>query len=422
MTFREVLTRRDGALYLEDVPVAELVRRFDTPLYAYSRNGLIERAERMRRAFGREPHLVAYSIKANMNLAVVRTFLDRGCGVDVTSRGELKRALHAGADPEKIVFSGVGKRADEIDLALEVGIRMFNVESLEELAALDARAQELRKVAPISFRLNPDVDPKTHPRIATGLRTTKFGIPIEEATSAYSRAKSLPNVRVIGVDCHIGSQLTSLDPLREALLKINETVLSLREQGHTIDVIDIGGGLGVEYSGHDDPPTPEAYAKMALEVLGSLGVTLVCEPGRLLTAGAGILVMRALYRKANAGRRFLIVDGGMNDLLRPSLYQVEMRIETDPLRSGDPAPVDIVGPVCESTDRFAKDRLLPPVEPGDPVVVRDAGAYGFAMASTYNGRPLAAEAMVDGSRAELVRRRQTLEETWQAERMPVWES
>ncbi len=422
MTFREVLTRRDGALYLEDVPVAELVRRFDTPLYAYSRQGLIERAERMRRAFGREPHLVAYSIKANMNLAVVRTFLDRGCGVDVTSRGELERALHAGADPEKIVFSGVGKRADEIDLALEVGIRMFNVESLEELAALDARAQELRKVAPISFRLNPDVDPKTHPGIATGLHTAKFGIPIEEAPSAYSRAKSLPNVRVIGVDCHIGSQLTSLDPLREALVRINETVLSLREQGHTIDVIDIGGGLGVEYSGQDDPPTPEAYAKMALEVLGSLGVTLVCEPGRLLTAGGGIFVMRALYRKANAGRRFLIVDGGMNDLLRPSLYQVEMRIETDPLRSGDPAPVDIVGPVCESTDCFAKDRLLPPVEPGDLVVVRDAGAYGFAMASTYNGRPLVAEAMVDGSRAELVRRRQTLEETWQAERMPVWES
>jgi len=422
MSFLEVLTRRDGALYLEDVPVAELARRFDTPLYAYSRSALVERVERMQAAFRPAPHLLAYSVKSNMNLAVIRTFLDHGCGVDVTSRGELERALHAGADPAKIVFSGVGKRADELDRALEVGIRMFNVESLEELSALDARAGALGKVAPLSFRLNPDVDAKTHPKIATGLRTAKFGIQLEEAPRAYSHAKTLANVRVVGVDCHIGSQLTSLGPFRDALRRVKEMVLMLHEQGHRIELIDIGGGLGVEYSGQDDPPTPEAYAELALEVLGGLDATIVCEPGRVLTAGAGIFIMRALYRKENAERRFLVVDGGMNDLLRPALYQAEMRIETDPLRDGEPVPIDVVGPVCETSDRFAQERPLPPVQPGDLVVVRDAGAYGFAMASTYNGRPLVAEVMVQGARAELVRRRQTPEETWQGERIPEWQS
>ena len=421
MTFREVLTRRAAALYLEEVAVADLAERFGTPLYVYSRGALIERVERLRRAFEGVPHLLAYSVKANMNLAIVRTFLDHGCGADVTSRGELERALRAGADPSMIVYSGVGKRADEIERALEVGIRMFNVESLEELITLDARARALGKVAPISFRLNPDVDPETHPKIATGLRSAKFGIPIEDAAKVYAHAESLPNVRVAGVDCHIGSQLTSLGPLRDAMLRIKNTVLALRSQGHRIELIDIGGGLGVDYSGHDDPPTPEAYAELALEVLGGLDATLVCEPGRVLTAGAGIFVTRALYRKQNADRQFLIVDGGMNDLLRPALYQAEMRIETDPLRAGDHAPVDIVGPVCETTDRFAEQRALPNVEPGDLVVVRDAGAYGFAMASGYNGRPLVAEVMVDGSRAELIRRRQTLEETWQGESIPEWD-
>ncbi|MCZ6569892.1 MAG: diaminopimelate decarboxylase [Deltaproteobacteria bacterium] len=421
MSFREVLTRREAALYLEEVAVADLAERFGTPLYVYSRGALIERVERLRRAFEGTPHLLAYSVKANMNLAIVRTFLDHGCGADVTSRGELERALRAGADPRMIVYSGVGKRADEIERALEVGIRMFNVESLEELITLDARAQALGKVAPISFRLNPDVDPETHPKIATGLRSSKFGIPIEDAAKAYAHAESLPNVRVAGVDCHIGSQMTSLGPLRDALLRIKNVVLALHAQGHRIELIDIGGGLGVEYSGHDDPPTPEAYAALALEVLGGLDATLVCEPGRVLTAGAGIFVTRALYRKQNADRKFLIVDGGMNDLLRPALYQAEMRIETDPLRAGDRAPVDIVGPVCETTDRFAEQRALPNVEPGDLVVIRDAGAYGFAMASGYNGRPLVAEVMVDGSRAELIRRRQTLEETWQGESIPEWD-
>jgi diaminopimelate decarboxylase len=355
-----------------------------------------------------------------MNLAVVRTFIEHDAGADVTSHGELERALKAGADPTKIVFSGVGKRADEIDLALGADIRMLNLESLEELEAVDERARALGKIAPIAFRLNPDVDPRTHPSISTGLRSAKFGIPIEEAPAAYSQAKSLGNVRAIGVDCHIGSQLTSLDPMRDSLQRIRNMTVALREQGHPLEIVNIGGGLGVEYSGKDHPPTPEAYAQMVIDVLAGLEATLICEPGRSLTAGAGIFVMRALYRKTNAERRFLIVDGGMNDLLRPALYDAKMRIETDPLRSGELLPVDVVGPVCETTDRFAKDLALPPVERADLIVIRDAGAYGFSMSSTYNGRPLVAELMVDGSRVELVRRRQTVEETWTGERIPEW--
>jgi diaminopimelate decarboxylase len=370
MSYAELLERRDGALWLEEVPVTALAERFGTPLYAYSRAGLIERADRLDRAFGAAPHLVAYAIKANLNLAVARTFVERGCGVDVTSRGELERALVAGAEPARIVYSGVGKRADEIDRALGVGIRMFNAESMEELEALDARARALGTTAPISFRLNPDVDPQTHPHISTGLRTAKFGIPIEEAPAAYAKARALTGIRIVGVDCHIGSQLTALEPIRDALRRLREAVLALRADGHRIELVDVGGGLGVEYS---------------------------------------------------SGRRFVIVDGGMNDLLRPALYDAEMRIETDPLRPGRNLSVDVVGPVCESVDRFARDRELPPVERGDLLVVRDAGAYSFAMASTYNGRPLAAEVMVHGARHELVRRRQTLEETWTGERIPEWD-
>ena len=420
MSFAPVLTRRGSDLYLEDVAIAALAAEFGTPLYAYSRSGLIERARRLERAFGSTPHLIAYSVKSNMNLAVVRTVIEQGMGADVTSLGELERALKAGAEPLKIVFSGVGKRADEIDRALQVGVRMFNLESLEELALVDARAGTLGKVAPISFRLNPNVDARTHPKIATGLRTAKFGIPIEDAALAYSHAKSLANIQVVGVDCHIGSQLTSLEPWSDALARLKDVTLALRQQGHAIELIDVGGGLGVEYSGQDAPPTPEAYADLVKETVGGLAATLVCEPGRSITAEAGVFITSALYRKENSERRFLVVDGGMNDLLRPALYDARMRIETDPERAGERLPVDVVGPVCETSDRFAQGLALPPVEPGDRVVIRDAGAYGFAMASGYNGRPLPAEVMVEGSRAELVRRRQSLEESWSGERMPDW--
>jgi diaminopimelate decarboxylase len=270
----------------------------------------------------------------------------------------------------------------------------------------------------VAFRLNPDVDPQTHPHIATGLRTSKFGIPIEDAREAYARAKALSGIRVVGVDCHIGSQITSLAPFEEALSRIRGIVLDLRADGHAIEVIDVGGGLGVDYTGQDHPPTPEAYVEVVQKNVGDLEATVVVEPGRALSANAGILLSRVLYRKANGNHRFVIVDGGMNDYLRPMLYGAHARIETDPLRPGPQAPVDVVGPICESTDRFAKDRPLPPVEPGDLVVLRDVGAYGFCMSSTYNGRPLVAEVLVNGKRADLIRARQSVEETWAGERIP----
>jgi len=419
MSFAETLTRTFGELWIEGVRVADLAAAHGTPLYVYSRAGLVERAGRLHSAFGDSPHLIAYSIKSNMNLAVVRTFVEQGCGVDVTSRGELERALQAGADPNKLVYSGVGKRADEIDRALSVGLRMFNVESFDELDLIDARGRALGKVAPISFRLNPNVDAKTHPKISTGLRTVKFGIPIEQAGEAYGRAKSLANVAAIGVDCHIGSQLLSLQPLRDALLKVKEAVLALRDAGHAIGLIDLGGGLGVQYQDGDVPPTPEAYAEMALEVVGGLDATLVCEPGRSLTAGAGFLIARVLYQKRNEAKHFVVIDAGMNDYVRPAMYGSPVRVVTETGKAAD-SDVDLVGPICESTDKFAGDFALGAVDNGELVVLRDVGAYGFCMASNYNGRPLPAEVMVNGAQTHLVRRRQTLEETWTGESIPDW--
>jgi diaminopimelate decarboxylase len=420
MSERDPLSRRGDALYLDEVPVAQLAREWGTPLYAYSRSSLIERASRFEKAFAQVPHLVAYSIKANMNLAVVRTFLDCGLGIDVTSGGELARALRVGADPHKIVYSGVGKRAEEIDRALAAGIRLFNVESEGELLLIDARAGAAGRIAPIAFRLNPDVDPRTHPKISTGLRSAKFGIPIELARVACARARELSHVRVVGVDCHIGSQLLELAPLREALARVKDAALELRAQGFELELIDAGGGLGVDYSGGDRAPTPEEYAETLIETVGGLGATIVCEPGRALTASSGILITRVLYQKENGEKRFVIVDGAMNDYLRPALYGAVPRLVADPLRGPSAGVADVVGPVCESTDRFAADAALPALRTGDLLVLRDVGAYGFAMASTYNGRPLAAEVMVQGERVEPVRRRQTLQETWAGERVPDW--
>ncbi len=354
------LNRRGERLYLEDVPVARLVEEFGTPLYAYGRTALRERAERFDAAFGDSSHLVTYAIKANMNLAIVHDFARMGLGFDVTSLGELERALRAGGEPDRILYSGVGKRSDEIDRALQVGIRMINLESLEELERVEERARMLETTAPVAFRLNPDVDPKTHPYIATGLRTSKFGIPIEEAGEAYARAKALPHVRVVGVDCHIGSQITSIEPIRDALVRVRDVVKALRADGHEIEIIDAGGGLGVRYSDDDAPPSPEEYVGAIREILGDLDATLIVEPGRSLVAEAGVFITRVLYRKVNGDRRFAVVDGAMNDLLRPALYQAEMHVETDPLRDGPLVPIDVVGPVCESTDRLAKDRALPP--------------------------------------------------------------
>ena len=410
-------TRRDGTLFAEEVPLDTLARRYGTPLYVYSASALQAAYDALDSALADVPHTICYSIKSNMNLAVVRTLVARGAGVDVTSGGELFRALRAGAAPAKIVYSGVGKRDDEIGQALDAGIKLFNVESLAELRRIDAVAAERGVCAPVAFRVNPDVDPKTHPYISTGLRTSKFGIPWGEAVSAYAEAKALEHVEPVGIDCHIGSQITRVQPFVDALNRVRHLLLELRDAGHEIRTIDVGGGLGVRYD-DERPPSFEDYARGVLESVGGLGCELIFEPGRALVANAGVLLTRVLYEKTNEDKRFVIVDAGMNDLIRPALYQAYQRIEpVDPAR-GEPRAADLVGPVCESGDFLAKDLPFPPVERGDLLAVHSAGAYGFSMSSNYNGRPRAAEVLVKGGRAALVREREDYEDLVRGETIP----
>ncbi|MFP6623578.1 MAG: diaminopimelate decarboxylase [Myxococcota bacterium] len=413
----EAFPRRDGCLYAEGLPVADIAAQVGTPVYLYSAGALLHAYDGINEAFAGRPHLICYSIKANMNLAVVNTLVRRGAGIDVTSRGELFRARAAGADPEKIVYSGVGKRDDEIRAALEEGIKLFNVESRAELRHIDSVAGAMGVRAPIAFRVNPDVDPQTHPYISTGLRTSKFGVPISEAVEAYAEAKALPNVDVIGLDCHIGSQLVSIEPFADALARVANLVVELRGAGHGIEIIDVGGGLGVMYA-EEVPPSPAEYAAAVQGAVGDLDCEIVLEPGRSLTANAGIFVTRVLYTKGSDEKSFVVVDGGMNDLLRPALYGAYQRIE--PVGQARPGvqKVDIVGPVCESGDFFAKDRSFPSVEEGDLVAVRSAGAYGFSMSSNYNGRPRCAEVLVRGDRFAVVRERENLEDLVRGETIP----
>ena len=413
----EAFPRQRGHLYAEEVPVAEIIEQVGSPAYLYSVGALSSAHDAMANALASCPHLICYAIKANMNLAVVRTFVARGAGVDVTSRGELFRALRAGAEPGKIVYSGVGKRDDEIQAVLEAGIKLFNVESRAELRHIDAIAARLGQRAPVGFRVNPDVDPKTHPYISTGLRTSKFGIPIADAVDAYAEAKALSNVDVIGVDCHIGSQLMSIDPFADALERVRQLVGDLRAAGHSIEVIDVGGGLGVPYA-EEIPPTTGEYAAAVLAAVGDLQCEIVVEPGRSFTADAGIFVTRVLFTKRTDEKTFVIVDGAMNDLLRPTLYDAYQRVEpVAPARPGV-HKIDIVGPVCESGDFLAKDRSFPSVEEGDLLAIRSAGAYGFAMSSNYNGRPRAAEVLVRGDRFRVVRERESLEDLVRGETIP----
>jgi len=394
---------------VEEVPIETIARKVGTPVFIYSQSALQASYDALDHAFATVPHTICYAIKANMNLAVVRSLISRGSGVDVTSGGELFRALRAGADPAKIVYSGVGKTDAEIDQALEAGIRFFNLESRAELGRVNARAKAMGRVSPISFRVNPDVDPKTHPYISTGLANSKFGIPIAEATDAYAEAKTLDHVRIVGVDCHIGSQLTKVQPFHDALLRVRGLVERLRDDGHTIRYLDCGGGLGVVYK-DETPPSPTAYAEAVLRAVGDLGCELMFEPGRWLTANAGILVTEALYEKRNGDKTFTIVDAAMTDLLRPALYQSYQHIEPVGPPRGPERIVDVVGPVCESGDFLAKARPLPPIEKGDLLGVFSAGAYGFAMSSNYNGRRRAAEVLVRGDHFCVVRARETYED------------
>jgi diaminopimelate decarboxylase len=413
----EAFSRRDDRLYAEDVPIERIAEAAGTPVFVYSASKIAATYDALDAAFAGSPHMVCYAIKANMNLAVVRLLLARGAGIDVTSGGELFRALRAGGDASKFVYSGVGKTDEEIGSALDAGIRQFNVESRAELRRIDAAAETRGAVAPVAFRVNPDVDPETHPYISTGLLTSKFGIPIGEAVEAYAEAKALEHVRVVGVDCHIGSQLTRLQPFSDALGKIRSLVYELRDAGHAIETIDVGGGLGVTY-GDECPPSAEEYASAVLSAVGDLGCEIILEPGRAIMANAGIFVTRVLYEKRNQAKRFVVVDGAMTDLIRPALYDAYQRIEpVGPPRGGSNV-VDVVGGVCESSDFLARRRTLPDVERGDLLAVHSAGAYGFAMSSNYNGRRRAAEVMVRGDRFAVVRERETYADTIRGESIP----
>jgi len=405
-------------LHAEQVALARIAAEVGTPCYVYSLATLRRHYRVFDRAFESAPHLVCYSVKANSNLAVLRTFAREGSGFDIVSAGELRRALEAGADPRKIVFSGIGKTREEMAYALRQGILQFNVESAAELDVLDAVAKEMGRKAPVALRVNPDVDPKTHPYISTGMKKAKFGIEVRRALEEYERARTLAHLEVVGVDCHIGSQLTDVSPFRDALARVRGLVLELRGRGFEIRHLDFGGGLGITYN-DETPPEPADYAAALLsDGLDKLGVTLLLEPGRVLVGNAGILLTRVLYRKETETKKFVVVDAAMNDLIRPALYDAYQAIEPV-LRAERPREVvDVVGPICESGDFFAKDREIERVQAGELLAVRGAGAYGFAMSSNYNSRPRAAEVLVDGAAFHVVRRRETLEDLVRGETIP----
>jgi diaminopimelate decarboxylase len=410
--------QRNGELYAEGVPLSAVAERVGTPCYVYSLATLRRHFRVFDEAFENIPHLVCFSVKANSNLAVLRTFAREGSGFDIVSGGELFRALKAGADPGKIVFSGVGKTAGEIRYALAAGILMLNVESPGELDAINAVAGELGAKARVALRVNPDVDPKTHPYIATGLKKSKFGIDIQRSLEDYRRARSLPHIEVVGVDCHIGSQLTTVPPFVDALERIHDLVGRLQAEDFQIRYLDMGGGLGITYN-DEKPPEPRHYAGALTEGLRDLDVTLLLEPGRVIVGNAGILLTRVLYLKSTNEMNFVVVDGGMNDLIRPALYGSYQAVQPVRPRNGTGFTADVVGPVCESGDFFAKDRELPPVEPGDLLAVMSAGAYGFVMASNYNTRPRPPEVLVDGEQLHIVRARETLEDLVRGEQIPM---
>ena len=401
---------RNGELHCESTPLRMIADAVGTPTYVYSQATLLENYRAYAAAFGGHPHVIAYAIKANANLGILAVLAREGAGADVVSGGELFRALKAGVPPRKIVFAGVGKNREEMRDALKSDILMFNVESVGELALLDRVAQELGVRAPVALRVNPDVDPDTHPYISTGLRSSKFGIPIAHALSEYDKAHRLAGIEVVGVHMHIGSQLINVNPIRDAVARVVELVRTLQSRGIPIRLLDVGGGLGIRYR-DEEPASPRDLAEAVLPAAGQLGVTLILEPGRSMVGNAGLLLTRVLYNKETGDRRFMVVDAAMNDLIRPSLYDAYH--EVLPVRESRGRPqltVDVVGPICESGDFLAKDRALPQLDEGDLLAVMSAGAYGFAMASNYNARPRAAEVLVDGSRYSIVRRRESYED------------
>lgn len=408
---------RGENLFCEDVAILDIAASVGTPFYLYSRQTLENHFRAFDSAFGKVDHLICFSAKANSNLAVLRVFVRLGGGVDVVSGGEIYRAIQAGVKPGKIVYSGVGKRADEIEYALKQSILMFNIESSQELLAIDQIAGKLGTKAPVALRVNPDVDPKTHPYISTGLKKNKFGINIQKSVDEYILASTLRNTRVIGVSCHIGSQVTEVGPFVEAVQRIKELVAKLRAEGIEIRYVDLGGGLGITYH-QEEPPPPREYAEALMKELSGLDCTLILEPGRVIVGNAGILVTRVLYTKEGGEKNFVIVDAAMNDLIRPSLYGSYQRIQPVHKKDRIETTVDVVGPICESGDFLAKDRKIPKVEPGELLAVMSAGAYGFTMSSNYNSRPRVPEVMVDKDRFQVVRKREEYEDLIQGESIP----
>ena len=414
---------RDGILHAEDVPVPQIAAAVGTPFYCYSTATLTRHYNVFSNALSGFDSLVCYAMKANSNQAVLKTLAALGSGADVVSEGELRRALAAGIPASKILFSGVGKTAREIDFALNAGILCFNVESLPELEMISARAQALGKVAPVSLRINPDVDAKTHKKISTGKAENKFGISWKDAQAAYKRAAELPGLKVTGIDMHIGSQITDLGPFDKAFALLSELTETLRADGHEIDHVDIGGGLGVPYrEDNTPPPLPDAYAEIVQKHIKRLGVKVIVEPGRLIAGNAGILVSEVIYLKRGEAKNFLIVDAAMNDLIRPTLYEAYHSIKPviEPGSGAERITVDVVGPVCETGDFLAQDRELPLMQPGDLISVGTAGAYGAVQAGTYNSRLLVPEVLVKGDKFHVIRPRLTYEDLLALDSVPDW--
>jgi diaminopimelate decarboxylase len=412
---------RQGELYCEQVPVSQIAKQVGTPCYIYSHATLIRHIRAYDSAFKNIPHLIAFAMKANSTLAILRLMAKEGSGVDIVSGGELFRALKAGVSPSKIVFAGVGKKAEEIRDALKAEILMFNIESSAEMHAINDVAASVGKIAPVALRINPDIDPKTHPYISTGLKKSKFGIAADRALEEFRVASTLRHIHVVGVHAHIGSQLTEVSPFVETLKKVLALVDQLKGQGTNIRYLNIGGGLGITYS-DEKPPLPHELAEALSPLVKGLDLTLVMEPGRVIVGNAGILVTKALYEKIGESKRFVIVDAGMNDLIRPSLYSAyhDIRPVSEALLHRPKHSVDVVGPVCESGDFLAKDRSLPEVKPGDLLAVMSAGAYGFVMASNYNSRPRVPEVLVNDNEVHVIRARESYDDLVRGETIPAF--
>lgn len=402
---------REGQLYAEAVPVNRIAEQMQTPVYCYSASALRHNYLSYSEQFKTENSLICYALKANSNQAIIRALGEMGAGADVVSEGELRRALLAGIPANKIVYSGVAKTPDEIRYALQQNILQFNVESEPELELLSQIAVSEGKLAPVAFRINPDIDARTHAKISTGKASNKFGIPWARAHEAYARAAELPGIKVQGIDIHIGSQLTQLEPFEQAFRCLAELTAELRDLGHDISTLDIGGGLGIDYADDQQrPPAITDYAILANDILGHLGCRVLVEPGRSLVGNIGILISRVIYIKKGERNRFLIIDAGMNDLLRPSMYDAYHEIIPCSLREGEAGFYQVVGPICETGDTFAENRQLPPLQSGDLVAIKNAGAYGAVMASSYNSRPLVPEVLVDGNKVTVIRPRTTYKE------------